>query len=38
MIDDGLARAAAEAVAGRLTDPFALLGPHDGSVRSFHAS
>jgi 1,4-alpha-glucan branching enzyme len=27
--DAGLARAAAEAVAGRLTDPFAWLGPHD---------
>ena len=35
MTDDGLARAAAEAVAGRLTDPFALLGPHGGTVRTF---
>ena len=36
MIDDhGLAGAAAEAMAGRLTDPFALLGPHGGTVRTF---
>ncbi len=35
MSAEGLARAAAEAVAGRLTDPFALLGPHGGTVRSF---
>ena len=35
MSADDLARAAAEAVAGRLTDPFAWLGPHDGHVRSF---
>ncbi|HWT12719.1 MAG TPA: 1,4-alpha-glucan branching protein GlgB [Allosphingosinicella sp.] len=35
MSDEGLDRAAAEAVAGRLTDPFSLLGPHGGIVRSF---
>jgi 1,4-alpha-glucan branching enzyme len=37
--DDNLARAAAEAMEGRLTDPFGLLGAHDGPagklVRSF---
>ena len=35
MNDSALARAAAEAVSGRMTDPFALLGPHGGTVRSF---
>jgi 1,4-alpha-glucan branching enzyme len=33
--DQDLAGAAAEAMAGRMTDPFALLGPHGGTVRSF---
>jgi 1,4-alpha-glucan branching enzyme len=33
--DETFARAAAEAMSGRMTDPFALLGPHDGVVRSF---
>jgi 1,4-alpha-glucan branching enzyme len=37
--DDNLARAAAEAMEGRMTDPFGLLGVHDGPggklVRSF---
>lgn len=37
--DDNLARAAAEAMEGRMTDPFGLLGAHDGPggkvVRSF---
>ncbi len=35
MIEDRIAQAAAEAVAGRLADPFAMLGPHDGIVRTF---
>jgi 1,4-alpha-glucan branching enzyme len=39
VLDPGLAQAAAEAMSGRLTDPFAVLGPHrDGdssTVRTF---
>ncbi|WP_206185432.1 1,4-alpha-glucan branching protein GlgB [Sphingosinicella sp. CPCC 101087] len=35
MSEDRFAQAAAELVAGRLTDPFALLGPHGGTVRTF---
>jgi len=35
MSDSALARAAAEAVSGRMTDPFALLGRHEGAVRAF---
>ena len=35
MNDSALARAAAEAVTGTLADPFALLGPHGGTVRTF---
>jgi 1,4-alpha-glucan branching enzyme len=33
--EERLAQAAAELVAGRLTDPFALLGPHGATVRTF---
>jgi 1,4-alpha-glucan branching enzyme len=35
MIDQGLEHAAAAAMSGRLDDPFAVLGPHGGVVRSF---
>ncbi|MFN3945653.1 MAG: 1,4-alpha-glucan branching protein GlgB [Allosphingosinicella sp.] len=34
-LDHGLEHAAAAAMSGRLHDPFAVLGPHGGTVRSF---